>query len=61
MLAKNQLSVKVKKMQKVKKVQTQKFSAYEIHSPLALVDAEPALISRNPLHHYSEPVTDMQY
>lgn len=48
-------------MQKVKKVQTQKFSAYKIHSPLALVDAEPALISRNPLHHYSEPVADIQY
>lgn len=47
-------------MQKVKKVQTQKFSAYEINSPFALVDAEPALISRNLLHHYSEPVTDIQ-
>lgn len=59
MLAKNQLSIKVKKMQKVKKVQIQEYFAYEIHSLLALVDAEPAFISRNLLHRYIEPVTDI--
>lgn len=55
----NQLSIKVKKMKKVKKVQVKEDLAYEIHSPFALVDAGRAPISRNLLHRYIEPVTDI--
>lgn len=44
-------------MIKVKKMQIREDFAYEIHSPIALLVAGQAPISRDRLHCYVEPVT----